>query len=302
MIAVGSIAVWVFDYFEMLPSEVELVWYSNWSLVKIIYLLARIVNVVHLTCSVVLNNGTRHTVERCRIFFGFAMGAGWVEGFLLSDAIIYLQVYAFAQSRWVGRYLILQFVAGVVVGVTLQTLVIQETKWITSGIRGLHCVPVNLATGLMGALFASSIPLWVSLVIITIWTMMRKYRYCQSVILNALFRDGLVYMYGMAAFCISATIIMYEGTESLKYVIGIPKSALLNILVSRLVIQLRRAAVEHRRLNQGFESKDLTADPVFRSYTEGLSVTGIDLPTQRPPSQNDPVPARRHCSDARLVL
>ncbi|EAU82568.2 hypothetical protein CC1G_12148 [Coprinopsis cinerea okayama7 len=125
-------------------------------------------------------------------------GAGWVEGFLLSDAIIYLQVYAFAQSRWVGRYLILQFVAGVVVGVTLQTLVIQETKWITSGIRGLHCVPVNLATGFMGALFASSIPLWVSLVIITIWTMMRKYRYCQSVILNALFRDGLVYMYGMA--------------------------------------------------------------------------------------------------------
>ncbi|EAU82567.2 hypothetical protein CC1G_12147 [Coprinopsis cinerea okayama7 len=270
-VQVGSIGVWVYDYFLVLSEEIELVWFSKWSLVKFIYLAARIVNPVHLACTVYLNHNVSANGKDCQLLFGLATFSGFVEGLLLCDAVMYLQVYAFSHcNKWIGMYLGLQFFLAVVTGVTLQAIVFKETIWFPLGIPGLHCVPINLNLDLFAAVFASSIPQWAILVGITIYIMFRKYRQLKSAVLNALLRDGLIYMYGMFAFCIATTVITYEAPQTLKFIIGIPKSVFLNILVSRLILHLRGAAREHT------EQKSVG----FRDPTK--SFTGIHFAPRRP--------------------
>ncbi|KAG2012891.1 hypothetical protein CC2G_009844 [Coprinopsis cinerea AmutBmut pab1-1] len=275
MVAMGSISVWIYDYFLVLSDEIDLVWHSKWTLVKFIYIAARVMNPIFLTVSRYFDLSTDHTSKQCRLLFGLSTSLGFIEGLLLCDAVMYLQVYAFSQcNKWVGIYLMFQWVAAVITGVTLQAILFSTSLWLPLGIPELHCVPIKINLNLLAAIFSSSIPQWGMLVMITLWIMYRKYRQLKSSVLTALLRDGLIYMYGMFAFCIATTIITYEAPPGLRFIIGVPKSVFLNILVSRLILHLRRAARAH------------TEHKTIGGYTNPTkSFTGIHFAPRYPPGK-----------------
>ncbi|EAU82530.2 hypothetical protein CC1G_10989 [Coprinopsis cinerea okayama7 len=231
---VGSMAVWVFDYLMTLPEEVDLVWRSQWSLVKIVYVLARAANPIHFAFTLVHNQAPYITAKECDIAFGIALWTGFLEA-LLCEVIMYLQVYIFAKrSSWVGTYLKAQYVVANGTNTILLAFLSKGTRHTTTQFPGLRCTPENIDMDLVGAPYAVSIAPWTVLVLITLWLTFYKYRYTKSRLVTALLRDGLIYMYGTVLFCIACTIIVYEAPVRTFPVSGsLPNMVWINIDLSR---------------------------------------------------------------------
>ncbi|KAG2012876.1 hypothetical protein CC2G_009833 [Coprinopsis cinerea AmutBmut pab1-1] len=233
-IAVGSMAVWVFDYLMTLPEEVDLVWRSQWSLVKIVYVLARAANPIHFAFTLVHNQAPYITAKECDIAFGIALWTGFLEA-LLCEVIMYLQVYIFAKrSRWVGTYLKAQYVVANGTNTVLLAFLSNGTRHTTTQFPGLRCIPETIDMNLVGAPYAVSIAPWTVLVLITLWLTFYKYHYAKSRLVTALLRDGLIYMYGTVLFCIACTIIVYEApVRTFSVSDSLPSMIWINIDLSR---------------------------------------------------------------------
>ncbi|EAU82539.2 hypothetical protein CC1G_10998 [Coprinopsis cinerea okayama7 len=229
-IAVGSIAVWVYDYILVLPHE------------------------------------------DCHIAFALSVFIGSISSFVC-EAVMYIQVWIVCQqSIGIGAYLCLQFTASllhIIPPLDSQLINIQAQIMmclILEGvfIRGMECSSPDPAPD------AEPTP---------------PFKGCWP----SSGQDGLIYMYGMVGFSIAGTITMYQAPRTLRWVWAIPTRVFGNILVSRLIIHLRRTASETADGNWGSleVSESISEMPTF-SEPPGLAEDEhTSHPDARPISRQD---------------
>ncbi|EAU82534.2 hypothetical protein CC1G_10993 [Coprinopsis cinerea okayama7 len=262
-IALGVISIWAYDYIAALPLEVELIWKSNWGLVKSVFLLARIVFPIHAAFTSAYLHSLELTAKECHSYFIVSTVLGLFHSFL-AEVVIYLQVYALSQrNKWMGIFLFVQYIGFAAACATLQGLFFKSMEYITLPYQGFHCVPFKLNNDYAGATYNVAIATENLLVLITLWIVWRKYREMKSAVLNALLRDGLLYMYGIVLLSIATTIIAYRAPDTLKFVLGQPKGVFIHILFTRLVLHLRSTSAKE-------------VDYGVSSESRGTSLTAVD--------------------------
>ncbi|KAG2012856.1 hypothetical protein CC2G_009819 [Coprinopsis cinerea AmutBmut pab1-1] len=288
-IAVGSIAVWVYDYILVLPHEIKLVWRSRCNNVKGLYGAARLLTLACLAITMYYSHSHDLSPKDCHIAFALSVFIGSISSFVC-EAVMYIQVWIVCQqSIGIGAYLCLQFTAQIMICLILEGVFIRGMEYAEPTPPFKGCWPSSGQYGLIATIHAVSIPMWSILVLITFWTVYRRYRRWDSPLMSTLIRDGLIYMYGMVGFSIAGTITMYQAPRTLRWVWAIPTRVFGNILVSRLIIHLRRTASETADGNWGSlkVSESISEMPTF-SEPPGLAEDEhTSHPDARPISRQD---------------
>ncbi|TFK23570.1 hypothetical protein FA15DRAFT_461509 [Coprinopsis marcescibilis] len=246
----ASAVVWWLDYFETLQKEVDLVWGSQTSLVKILFFLSRYSVPIHLGFNSSFSFMMRIGKQHCAVAFYGSVVSALFNG-TVSEALLYYQVYAFSHKNPIlGIYLAVQFA---IVWSSVLFVQIMYFRGLTFSAYGMgtivNCVPQETKGQLMGIAFVISVLSVAVLVVITIVIIMRKYRNFKSALLSSFIRDGMLYLYAIAAMGIISAVLTYAGKDTIKWVMGTPKSVAYGVLASRMVLHLRHIA--HKQARSG---------------------------------------------------
>ncbi|KAG2012873.1 hypothetical protein CC2G_009832 [Coprinopsis cinerea AmutBmut pab1-1] len=196
-IAIGVVAIWLYDWLSALPLEVELIWKSRWGLVKSIFIFGRVLFPLHSISTLIYVHSSVLTKAECHSVFAVGSISGVAHSFL-AEAVIYLQVYALSQgNRWMGIFLGIQFVAFAIAVAILQALFFKSMAYMVLPFEGFHCIPFKFHNGVATATYNAAIATESVIVLITFWIVYRKYGHSRSRMLQVLLRDGLLYMHGI---------------------------------------------------------------------------------------------------------
>ncbi|KAG2012872.1 hypothetical protein CC2G_009832 [Coprinopsis cinerea AmutBmut pab1-1] len=262
-IAIGVVAIWLYDWLSALPLEVELIWKSRWGLVKSIFIFGRVLFPLHSISTLIYVHSSVLTKAECHSVFAVGSISGVAHSFL-AEAVIYLQVYALSQgNRWMGIFLGIQFVAFAIAVAILQALFFKSMAYMVLPFEGFHCIPFKFHNGVATATYNAAIATESVIVLITFWIVYRKYGHSRSRMLQVLLRDGLLYMHGIVLLSTANTIIAYRAPDTLKFILGQyvsfthqtlecppsstmyrPKGVFTHILFTRLILHLRSKAAK----------------------------------------------------------
>ncbi|KAG2012871.1 hypothetical protein CC2G_009832 [Coprinopsis cinerea AmutBmut pab1-1] len=210
-IAIGVVAIWLYDWLSALPLEVELIWKSRWGLVKSIFIFGRVLFPLHSISTLIYVHSSVLTKAECHSVFAVGSISGVAHSFL-AEAVIYLQVYALSQgNRWMGIFLGIQFVAFAIAVAILQALFFKSMAYMVLPFEGFHCIPFKFHNGVATATYNAAIATESVIVLITFWIVYRKYGHSRSRMLQVLLRDGLLYMHGIVLLSTANTIIAYRA-------------------------------------------------------------------------------------------
>ncbi|KAH6908261.1 hypothetical protein BKA70DRAFT_293379 [Coprinopsis sp. MPI-PUGE-AT-0042] len=257
----GSAALMVADYFQTLDDEIRLVWLSQTSPVKALFLITRYILHIHFAFSFVFNMAPTLSAELCRTMFIMTSLTGVLTG-LFSEALFYFQVYAFSQrNKILGTYLMVQYFIAWSAVLCIQVLYFTRIEFSRMDLPSLTCALKETSANLMGITFAISVGSVSILILITLSIMLVKYGNLKNALTRAFVRDGTVFLYGIAMIGVISTVLTFTGQDSIKWVLGAPKSVVHSLLACRMVLHLRpnsRAAAE-RRKNYSFHVHSVRA-------------------------------------------
>ncbi|TFK24196.1 hypothetical protein FA15DRAFT_432487 [Coprinopsis marcescibilis] len=237
----------VADYVETFPSEVNYIWSAPWSLVKVLFLLARYSAFIEATFVIAYSFTERSDLSpvTCEIHLGIA-GLAVVASIALAEAIFFVRVYALSgRSRPMFFYLIFQWTAVHVGQFVLMGYIIRSFEYpiipdITAQI-GCFAFPIPRAIPLLTALFALPVFSGSTLVLIMAYLGLKKFRHVHATnLITIYFRDGLLYFIVLASLAIANIVLGLNITGPSNFVIGEFQGILYSILSCRLLIHMRQ--------------------------------------------------------------
>ncbi|KAA1476597.1 hypothetical protein DENSPDRAFT_933153 [Dentipellis sp. KUC8613] len=238
------VALLIYDYFLTFSDEVELIWYSRWSITKILFFLNRYVPFVDIVIAVYHQAASNLSNETCSILLGMS---GWlfVGGLGVSEAILIFRAWAiWGRDKRIGLVLVILFViAWIFISIYLdkflKSLEFTELGSILPGIQGCF---VTKASSTLYVYYVILMSYETALMCITLVKGIHHFRHSSSPFIILLYRDGiLAYIYVFAIAVINVLVILLSvpayatllsGTQRIIHV----------ILTTRIVLDLRRAA------------------------------------------------------------
>ncbi|EFI27271.1 hypothetical protein CC1G_15099 [Coprinopsis cinerea okayama7 len=203
--------VFLADYLHTLPLEVSLIWPSEWSFAKILFLLNRYW-VLDIIFRHFVDHGSSPSV--CRM--GFISSTTFAFfGFLLSEAIMFLRLFALSgRNRWMGGWLGFQFFILHFAPFVAVCVFIRDVEYEPSPIPSvMPCLPVAQGSARWKEIALYSVGLGSH----------TQHRSTKSSLLSIFYRDGLIYFLGLAItslvnIVISATVPFNCDAMFLMYV------------------------------------------------------------------------------------
>ncbi|KAF9464917.1 hypothetical protein BDZ94DRAFT_1320782 [Collybia nuda] len=239
---VASLAVLVYDYFQTLELEVELVWKSSWSISKVVFLLARYPTFVDvpLILYYTLNQGMSYdtcSVVNAVTSWSTAVGIG------MAEVILLLRTYAlWNNSRKVLIALIVLYISiytpvVVVLAIFLRSL--QHGAPPLPIIRG--CYPVSGSN----ILFADFVLLMLyesTVMVLTIWIGVKRYLHSRNRLVMTLYRDGVSYFIYIFMISCSYIIVLLACPPEYVDLLNTFQRVMHSILSTRILLHVRDTA------------------------------------------------------------
>ncbi|KAF9465487.1 hypothetical protein BDZ94DRAFT_1307090 [Collybia nuda] len=180
---IASFAVLVYDYFQTLELEVELIWKSTWSIGKVVFLLARYPTFVDvpLILYYTLNQGMSYdtcSVVNAATSWSTAVGIG------MAEVILLLRTYALWNNNRKSIY------TPAVIVLTMFLRSVQHGAPPLPIIRG--CYPVS-GSNILFADFVLIMLYESTVMALTIWIGIKRYLHSRSRLVKTLYQDGVSY-------------------------------------------------------------------------------------------------------------
>ncbi|KAG2010639.1 hypothetical protein CC2G_013441 [Coprinopsis cinerea AmutBmut pab1-1] len=267
--------VFLADYLHTLPLEVSLIWPSEWSFAKILFLLNRywVLDIIfrhfgthpqlklkcysqskcysRLKCSNhrmntaltlvnVVDHGSSPSV--CRM--GFISSTTFAFfGFLLSEAIMFLRLFALSgRNRWMGGWLGFQFFILHFAPFVAVCVFIRDVEYEPSPIPSvMPCLPVAQGSARWKeiALYSVGLGSHTLIISLTLYIMIREHRSTKSSLLSIFYRDGLIYFLGLAITSLVNIVISATVPFNCDAMFLIPQRTIHAILANRAILHLR---------------------------------------------------------------
>ncbi|TFK23573.1 hypothetical protein FA15DRAFT_694992 [Coprinopsis marcescibilis] len=261
---------WVMDYFETLPDEVELIWFSSTSIVKTLFLLSRYLMPVHIIFNILGNILMTHS---CKFGYLGPMISSFVA-IAPCELLLYYQVYAFSQrNKVLGVFLFAQLAAVWCSLIILDITYLQTTSHVPTGLPIITCIPQERHRWIPGALFALCVYSVVALVVVNMGIVLVKYRNFKSALLCSFLSDGMRYLYAAAGLGIASTTLAFTARDSSKWILA-------DLFACRMVIHLRLIGREQMQLSSKWDHEPqhtVVFAPVSSFHTNVDGEAGIPL-------------------------
>ncbi|TFK24189.1 hypothetical protein FA15DRAFT_756736 [Coprinopsis marcescibilis] len=241
------------EYIETFPSEVNYIWPAPWSLIKVLFFLARYSAFIEVAFVIAYSFTERPDVSpaTCEIHLGIA-GLAVVASIALAEAIFFVRVYALSgRSKPMLFYLVLQWIVVHVGQVALMGHIIRSFAFpmiphITAKI-GCFAFPLPRAIPLLTAMFALPVFSGIALVLIMAYLGLKKFRHVHTTkLITIYFRDGFLYFIVLASLAI-ANIVLGLNITTCEVYFGIAGiSVVVSIALAEAIFFVRVYAISNR--------------------------------------------------------
>lgn len=257
----------IYDHLLTFEREVSLVWLSPWSIVKILFLLARYMPFVSISAIVSYALVTTTSTSVC---YATLLLTQWSVffGSLASEGILFVRTWAVwdCNTHLAIALVVIMFGAtavGVILLVLWKSTLVISTNF--SEYRTARCYIVH-ESGLHAATSWVIITLEALVLILTIIRMARQYRLVgkerfQSEFVTVLYRDGVVFFLFVS---IVNIVIMLSAKGIDRNILVILQQVLHSVLSSRVILHLREIQRKERSMQS---MSDVVFPPTSRLIT-----------------------------------
>ncbi|KZT36399.1 hypothetical protein SISSUDRAFT_1034864 [Sistotremastrum suecicum HHB10207 ss-3] len=247
-VSLSGFVLLIYDFILSFPEELKFVWRSRWSLGKVLFLLNRYLVPLDLAVELVSFMSTTPSDNFCKKWFITDTVLVWFE-----LAVIQALLVMRTAALWNGNKYVMALLATTYLGTMAAIL------WVVIRVtRDVTIIAERPVPQLLGCLFAAEkdvtsgiwlAPLTVETVIFLL-TSLKAFQHWQNKLLSRthlvtiLYRDGFLYFVVMFAMNILNTLIFYLLPLQLSEVTFILYRALMSVMASRLLLNVRAALLE----------------------------------------------------------
>ncbi|KAK7040586.1 hypothetical protein R3P38DRAFT_428577 [Favolaschia claudopus] len=247
---VSSAMLWVYDYILTFDREVSLIWASQWSLTKILFLVSRYSAVVDLPMALYYSMAPHIAVKHCSRLHE-AISWSIFVGISVAEVILVVRTYALSGCN---RYVLLIFLSlwasGTCVCIVLVVLFFRSAVYEPppfAGIPGCYLASGNKVILTMPFILVLSYD--TNIMAYTLWLGINKHRHLKSPLKNILYRDGITYYIVLSAISLLNVLILESpiipqtalqglGTHVFFFLL-VFLSVMHSILSTRIILHIR---------------------------------------------------------------
>jgi len=259
---VASMTILVFDYLLSLELEVSLVWRSQWSISKILFMCSRYPAFIDVPLVLWYELAPNPDIKNC---FPIYASSSWGTffGIASAEAILILRTYALmgCNSRALTVFVI-SYVAIVITTVVVLSLFLQSLKFGAPPLQtvaGCHLVDGSI---ILVVCFILVLLNETVLMVCTLWVGVKRFRHSYNPLIKTLYRDGISYF--VLLFLISAgnLAVLIWGPIELVDLFNTFLRVMHSVLSTRIVLHVR--AVNRDEVRARIGTSRGTGEPKFR--------------------------------------
>ncbi|KAH6908019.1 hypothetical protein BKA70DRAFT_289830 [Coprinopsis sp. MPI-PUGE-AT-0042] len=242
--AIVGLTILILEAFATFEQEATLVWPSQWSLVKFLYIANKVAPFLIVPWQIVVNVLSNPTPLQCKVAFAIPC-LGMATSIIISEAMLYVRLYALSGCRrWAKVFLSLNAVVITLVSHIVLAFFIARGSWTRTRYEGFRGCTTESAKGSF-VLLSYSLLLYSGLAAMTLsvyfglrvfWTSR------QSPLVKILYRDGTFYFIMLAVLAVANGVASLLLPPGYQFVLGPVQAVAHSVLSARMVLRLRQQA------------------------------------------------------------
>jgi len=221
-----------------------MIWLQRWSVGKVLYILTRYWGLLDGILILWYDFYTRFTPDSCRIVY-MAASCSVNFGIITCSVVLILRTYAiWGKNIYVLIYLVLFQFVSIVVAIYILRRSANSITFVPLGLPTIvPCVP-KLANDEVLVIFCFHMGFELNVLCLSLFKWIPQWRDGSTLLVRTLYRDGIIYFAVLFSISLINTILVIKLFNSpYFYILMEPQRALHSILTSRLIINVREAAV-----------------------------------------------------------
>ncbi|KAH6903093.1 hypothetical protein BKA70DRAFT_1303225 [Coprinopsis sp. MPI-PUGE-AT-0042] len=231
------------EFFDTFESEVELIWPSNWSIVKVLYFANRVSPFFVIPLTPIYNFVLNPKPLTCQIMFGMLV-LGICTSIIISEVLLYLRLYALSgRKRWALILLACNVTFSSLLANIVLVLFVARGTWGkevegVSGCRTIHASNLLVVMGYTTLLYSG-----LTAMVLSIFFGVRAYWASRrSPLLQVFYRDGTFYFIVLAVMSVGNGISALFLPPGYRYIMGPLQAVMHSTLSTRMVLRLKAQA------------------------------------------------------------
>ncbi|TFK20549.1 hypothetical protein FA15DRAFT_123053 [Coprinopsis marcescibilis] len=252
MVVVASLTLLFLEYLQTLELEVSLVWTSEWSLVKCLYLINRFLPFFVLPFALYYNLTARPSPQVCKVVFAIPC-MGIALCIFISEAILYLRVHALSgKGTWILVFILGNGISVFCGSMGLLGYYVALGSW--DGSEFAPFVPgcfgkftengLLVMIGYLCLLYSGL----VTMILCLYFGFKIHWSSRRSPILKVFYRDGTFYFVVLAVMSIANGVAAQFLPARYRFLLAAPQAVMHSTLSTRMILHLRESA----RAEMGF--------------------------------------------------
>ncbi|KAG2016173.1 hypothetical protein CC2G_009366 [Coprinopsis cinerea AmutBmut pab1-1] len=248
----ACLALWIADYFDMLPLEISCVWNQKLSKVNILYFILKYFPAVHIPSFFLYSFLTSIPPHACKPIF--ILNTIFVPVIIsCAQAVLFLRIHILGQSKRLTIYLIAHYVISIIAIFTLSIVFYTELRvleFLPHEFFGCGNLIANgdYTSGVYGIVLFNELVM----AILNLVLSYRKYVASRSTPLMRIFRrDGTGYFIALAVVStINILVNRLHPDPQYSFLLAVVQYALHPIFTTRMILHLRQVAMSGGSTNQ----------------------------------------------------
>ncbi|KAJ7284673.1 hypothetical protein C8J57DRAFT_699445 [Mycena rebaudengoi] len=235
----ASITILVFDYLLAFELEVSLIWGSEWSITKIIFICSRYSPFLDVPLILWYSLGPSLNSKHCHILYSLISWAT-VFGISMAEAILLLRTYALmGRERRILSALVLQYAIVAFTTIVVLTLFLKSMKFGPPPLPSVVGCYMTDGSLIIVVPFILLVFNETVLMIGTLWVGVVEYRHFHNPFIQILYRDGITYFIFLFVLSAANLSILIWGPVELVDLFNTFLRVMHSVLSSRIVLHVR---------------------------------------------------------------
>ncbi|KAF8974258.1 hypothetical protein BDZ97DRAFT_1647266 [Flammula alnicola] len=205
----------IVDYIQTLDLEIALIWNAKWSIVKMLFLIARYPTFLDISLVLYVTLSHHQSDKNCAVAYDISSVITLI-GIGAAEVIFVLRTYAlWGNNKNLLRFLVSQVIVIYIPEIVCLALFLRSLEY---GSPPLPSVAGCYQTAGSDIIFINFVLLLYHeavLMVLTVWVGIKRYRHSSNPLITTLYRDGILYFVWL--FIISAANIFVLAAGPVSY-------------------------------------------------------------------------------------
>jgi len=240
---VAAVTLLIYDYILTIPNEIDYIWSSQWSVIKVIFLITRYLPFSDVSLVLIYQLKPFISSRTCEALF---RASGWliVVGIAIAETILAIRTWAmWERNRWMGIFLILLMSSAVLSCFYVESIFLDSAKFApypspaTPGCLLIHRNPI-IAYNFACIIFVETV-----LILFTLFKAFLHYRVpgTRRGIGSVLVRDGIVFYFHLLIISTINLIVIVVAPLDVSGILSPLQRVLHSALTTRVITNIREA-------------------------------------------------------------